>query len=379
MSTPGSIGGDGTLRPPRVLIVEPAASGGLAAHVRMEREILRAGGAELPEAGVRIASRPSPADLRTVRSLRRLLRGHGTGAQEGSISAIHAHGLRAGALAALARGPRGRTPRLVVTLHNRVVGGRAVRTLGQVLVRIIRSRADAVLTVSPDLDALVRGVPHLEHAIVPASPSPPTPGPTVPDGALRPEPLQVLVVARLAPQKGLDDLLDAVAILTRTPGPDGPPDLLVRIAGDGPQHEHLSARITAEDLPVELLGRREDVPALLAASDLVVSSALWEGQPVFLQEALRAGRPLVATDAGGTRLVTGEAATLVPVADPGALAAAIRDMVPEAAREAASRAATARARALPGRRELTAQLEAVLGISLDTPGAGTAAPPEDAR
>ncbi|MDN5601514.1 MAG: glycosyltransferase, partial [Brachybacterium sp.] len=78
-----------------------------------------------------------------------------------------------------------------------------------------------------------------------------------------------------------------------------------------------------EHLPVELLGRREDVPVLLERADLVVSAAVWEGQPVWLQEALRAGRAIVATDAGGTRWVTGEAAQLVPVGDPAALADAI--------------------------------------------------------
>ena len=51
---------------------------------------------------------------------------------------------------------------------------------------------------------------------------------------------------------------------------------------------------------MRLLGHRADVPDLLAAADVVVSSAVWEGQPVGIQEALHAGAAVVATDVGGT-------------------------------------------------------------------------------
>ncbi|WP_227488163.1 glycosyltransferase [Brachybacterium subflavum] len=359
---------------PRVLIVEPTASGGLAAHVRMERAVLAQAGVELPETDVRISSRPAPADVRTVRTLRARMRGAGA---RTAVDAVHAHGLRAGALAALARGLRGRGPRLVVTLHNRVVGPRAVRAMGRLLLRVIRSRADAVLTVSPDLDPLVRGVPEVEHALIPATPGPEAHAAArgaasdVPAGPARDEPgghgvldaLDVLVVARLAPQKGLDDLLDALVLLVAEASPAAP-GLRVRIAGDGPLASHLNGRIRAEHLPVELLGRREDVPDLLADCDLVVSSALWEGQPVFLQEALRAGRAIIATDAGGTRLVTGRAAHLVPVGDPAALARAITSLREEETRGSAEQASRERSRELSGPDDLLAQLTQVLRISL---------------
>ncbi|MBK0329803.1 glycosyltransferase family 4 protein [Brachybacterium sp. MASK1Z-5] len=333
----------------------------------MERAVLSEAGVELPEAGVRISSRPAPADARTVRTLRERMRGSGA---RTAVDAVHAHGLRAGALAALARGPRGLGPRLVVTLHNRVVGPRTVRAMGRLLLRVIRSRADAVLTVSPDLDPLVHGVPEVEHAIIPAGPGS---GATAVSGATAaasarpardaPDLLEVLVVARLAPQKGLDVLLDALGLLVGEAAPAAP-GLRVRIAGDGPLEPHLRARIRAERLPVELLGRREDVPDLLADCDLVVSSALWEGQPVFLQEALRAGRAIVATDAGGTRLVTGGAALLVPVGDPAALARAITSLRRTEARETAELASRECSRELSGPDDLLAQLTQVLRISL---------------
>ena len=139
----------------------------------------------------------------------------------------------------------------------------------------------------------------------------------VPDGAAL-----AVVTARLAPQKGLDMLLDAHRELL---GEDL--DLVTVVAGDGPLRASLEARIAEEGLPVRLLGHRTDVPDLLAAADVVVSSAVWEGQPVGLQEALHAGAAVVATDVGGTAAVVGDAALLVPPGDPVSLSRAIRDVV----------------------------------------------------
>ncbi|MDN5686965.1 MAG: glycosyltransferase [Brachybacterium sp.] len=312
-----------------VILVRPQADGGLAAHVDQELAELAASGIDVRQAPVRIQDRPRPlADLRTVRTLRRCL---GTAP---TPVALHAHGLRAGALAALAV-PRSGPPHLAVTLHNRTVGPLPVRAVGALLLRLLARRADTVLTVSPDLaeDARRAGARDVRHAVIPAPEAPrpgapPQPGAPVQTPPIPPHepgtggrattegPLDVLVVARLAPQKGLDGLLDAAALLDRD-------SVRIRVAGEGPLHAALQDRIRTEHLPVELLGRREDVPVLLERADLVVSAAVWEGQPVWLQEALRAGRAIVATDAGGTRWVTGEAAQLVPVGDPAALADAI--------------------------------------------------------
>lgn len=361
----------------RILLVRPAASGGLAAHVDQELALLRAAGHDVGEAPVRIRERPRPAaDLRTVRALREVLR------RSTDATTLHAHGLRAGALSALAVGPssrRGRPGhRLVVTLHNRTVGSRPTRAVGAALLRILARGADIVLAVSPDLADSARraGARDVRHALIPAPEAPPAAeratavasGPPSADATTArltaageaerdPEGLAILVIARLAPQKGLDDLLDAAALLR-----DADP-VRFRIAGDGPLHADLAARIRAEHLPVELLGRREDIPALLAEVDLVVSAARWEGQPVSLQEALRAGRAIVATDAGGTRWVTGDAAVLVPVGDPAGLAAAISSMRDPATRREAEAASLLRAQDLPTPEDLLTQLEEVLASS----------------
>ncbi len=71
---------------------------------------------------------------------------------------------------------------------------------------------------------------------------------------------------------------------------------------------------------VRLIGRREDVPELLAAADLALLTSSWESRSVLAQEALYARVPLVATRVGGIPDLVGDAAELVPYADPKALA-----------------------------------------------------------
>ncbi|MDP9241536.1 MAG: glycosyltransferase, partial [Actinomycetota bacterium] len=85
----------------------------------------------------------------------------------------------------------------------------------------------------------------------------------------------------------------------------------------------LAAEIARVDAPVWLLGWRTDLADLFAAADVVVSTSVWEGSPLAVQEALRAGRPFVATDVGGVRSLVGAGAELVPSGDPAALADAI--------------------------------------------------------
>jgi glycosyltransferase involved in cell wall biosynthesis len=71
---------------------------------------------------------------------------------------------------------------------------------------------------------------------------------------------------------------------------------LLLIAGAGPQEQDIRAEAGPR---VRLLGSREDVPALLNAADGFVLSSVIEGLPLALLEAAAAGRPCVATDAGG--------------------------------------------------------------------------------
>jgi glycosyltransferase involved in cell wall biosynthesis len=173
----------------------------------------------------------------------------------------------------------------------------------------------------------------------------------------------IAVVARLAEQKGLPTLLDASAgWARRTPAP------LVAIAGDGPLEAPLRARIENETLPVRLLGRRSDVPELLATADVAVVSSVWEGQPLIVQEVLRAGRPLVATRVGGIPGMVGDAAVLVPSGDEAALEAAVSRILddPVFAERLAS-SASRQALRLPTEEDAIDQLTHVYARATGTP------------
>lgn len=355
----------------RVVQVCGSTGGGVGRHVReiavalAERHTVVLAGPEGVLVGVvspvrttlvDIADRPRPADREVVRQLRVL-------AEDADV--VHAHGLRAGALAAIAVGavrPRTARPALVVTLHNLAVGGPRVRAISAALEALVNRRADAVLGVSSDLvaRARARGAAYAERALVPAPPrreaSPLSDAQRTALGLDDGATALVLTVARLAPQKGLDLLADAAGLLAVDSGRP----LVWAVAGDGPLEAELRARVDEETLPVQLLGRRDDVPDLLAAADVFVSTSAWEGQPLGVQEALGAGVAVVATDVGGTAEVTGDAAVLVPYPDAVALAAAIRDLVEHDERRATlAAAALERAAELPRLADVLVQLESV--------------------
>ena len=106
--------------------------------------------------------------------------------------------------------------------------------------------------------------------------------------------------------------------------------LQIVIAGDGPERERLeqlAGRLGVTDR-VKFLGFRRDVPALLAASDLVVLPSLREGLSISLLEAMAAGKPIIATSIGSQREVASHAdmARLVRPADARALSEAIAEL-----------------------------------------------------
>jgi glycosyltransferase involved in cell wall biosynthesis len=324
----------------RIVEVLATSAGGVGTHVRSLIPVLQnagasvgvsgapateelfafgAAGAEFTPAGISAGLAPA-ADARAVLQLRRALAG---------ADLVHAHGLRAGLVAAAARRAAGLgSVPLVLTLHNALLedGGRLHGLLRRVEATTIRA-ADLVLAVSGDLAANARQAGARDVRVAPVT-APPLPPATRTRAEVRAElgldagrPL-VLAVARLHPQKGYDVLLDALARW----GPREPMPL-VAIAGDGPLHGELAARIRAERLPVTLLGRRDDVADLLGAADVCVLASRWEGSPLVAQEALRAGTLLVATRAGGMPELLGDGALLVPVGDADALADALHDVL----------------------------------------------------
>jgi glycosyltransferase involved in cell wall biosynthesis len=137
-----------------------------------------------------------------------------------------------------------------------------------------------------------------------------------------PEAFLWLAVGSLDPQKDHASLLRATARLRRRR-----PGVRIAVAGDGPLRgrlRQLSREMSLEDV-VHWLGRRHDVPDLLAAGDAFVSSSRWEGSPNAVLEALACALPVAATDVGGVRELVqhGRSGFLVPPGDTEALAAAM--------------------------------------------------------
>ncbi|MEU4036279.1 glycosyltransferase family 4 protein [Streptomyces collinus] len=239
---------------------------------------------------------------------------------------VHAHGLHASFRAVLALGGRG-TP-LVVTWHNRARAEGARAHLLRLLERRVVRTAAVVLGTTSDLVDRARrtGARDARLAAV-ALPGGRRPVDSDDPDRLRPKiraelgatgrPL-LMAVGSLDRQRGYDVLLDAARAWR-----DLDPVPLVVVAGEGPLRPVLQRRIEDEELPVRLVGLREDVPELLTAADLALLTSRWESRSVLAQEALHARVPLVATRVGGIPDLVGDAAELVPRDDAEALSEAV--------------------------------------------------------
>lgn len=239
---------------------------------------------------------------------------------------VHAHGLHASFRAALALS--GRSTPLVVTWHNRAHAEGARGHLLRMLERRVVRAAAVVLGTTSDLVDRARRT-GARDARLAAVALPGTRQPVDQDEAelLRPKvraelgamgrPL-LIAVGSLDRHRGYGHLLDAARAWCRL----DPVPLLV-VAGEGPLRPALQRRIEDEELPVRLLGRRDDVPELLAAADLALLPSSWESRSVLAQEALHARVPLVATAVGGVPDLVGDAAELVAYGDARALADAV--------------------------------------------------------
>lgn len=135
------------------------------------------------------------------------------------------------------------------------------------------------------------------------------------------------IAAVLRSWKGHLDLLDAMATVRGLI-----PDVRLLIVGEGPMRERIQARI--RDLGLDgcaiLTGYREDIASVLAAVDIaVMASYASEGIPQFALQAMAAGKPVVATRAGGIPEVVQEGVTgrLVEPRRPDLLSQAIVDLL----------------------------------------------------
>jgi glycosyltransferase involved in cell wall biosynthesis len=125
---------------------------------------------------------------------------------------------------------------------------------------------------------------------------------------LTPADFVIGTVARMAPEKNLEHLLRAIAVLTSSYGLDGRMVWGVIAGPDGGSRGKLEAE--AERLGIanrmKILQATEKVPELLRALDAFVMTSFYEGAPFALLEAIAMGLPVVASAVGAiTEIIDG--------------------------------------------------------------------------
>jgi len=207
----------------------------------------------------------------------------------------------------------------------------------------------------PDRTITIHNGIEVRDAAAPASIAPAPPGPVL------------LEIGRLCDVKGQRALIAALPRLART-------DVTLLFAGEdiesgGAYRSSLEREATELGVAdrVRFLGRREDVPALLAAADALVLPSSIEGLPLVVLEAMAARRPVVATAVGGTpeAVVDGETGMLVPPGDIDALVRAIDAVLGDP--ELARRLGEAGERRVRERFDAEATAQRILGLYASRP------------
>ncbi len=337
-----------TLRRPRLgLIVTRMDVGGVPDHVvtligelKDEFEITLLTGsidehnsAALSEHGITAVVLPSfrrlPDPFRDIRLLRDLMRE----IRVRQFDVVHTHMSKAalaGTIAARLVRPR---PRIVNTAH--ILGSIALtKPVPHWLFRqydglLLGRGTDAVIVVSEAIRSQALGLRIIppdklvavQNGILPERFQVSREAAATVRAALGAEPDDVLVVnvARLVAFKGIEMLIDALALaLPRQPR------LRAAIVGDGVLRAELTERARARGIEnrVMFTGVRRDVPEILAAADIFALPSICEGMPIAVLEAMAAGLPVLATAVDGIPevVIDGEAGLLSPPRDAAAFA-----------------------------------------------------------
>ncbi|WP_370894797.1 glycosyltransferase family 4 protein [Janibacter sp. GXQ6167] len=254
------------------------------------------------DAGVR-------ASIATVRHHLRTLR----------PAVVHSHLSWADVVVAAAVPLRDR-PLVVTTEHgiaadDLVYHGTRARSRAKAAMHHLRlRRADAAIAVSESTARVMRAKWH-----------PSTPITVIRNGIDRPlEParresgLHIVSIARLAPEKRIDALLDAFAVIAAQR-----PEARLTIAGEGPLRSEIEARVDDLGLGdlVSLPGH-VDAPELMRTAHVLAQLSVWENASYSLLDALVAGLGVVATPVGGNPEIV-PASCLVDADDSSAVASAL--------------------------------------------------------
>jgi glycosyltransferase involved in cell wall biosynthesis len=296
----------------------------LARHVLAEQgdvTLASSGGwlaEQLEDAGARVLDLPLRGHrvdhlARSALALRRA-----TGACPADV--LHAHNVKAAAVAAALAGPRRAPIPMLVTLHG-VPNARY-----SAAARILSRCADELVAVSePVLEQIVSaGFPSARARVIENAVAPPTAHPCREARqrlGLADDVPVVLCLARFSPQKRQDLLVAA--------WDDVDPRAVLLLAGDGETRPLIGQAIARSDRAdrIRLLGERRDADWLLAAADVCVLPTDWEGLPISVLEAMSAGVPVVASAVPGVTHFGAAAVELVRPDSADALGAGLRHVL----------------------------------------------------
>lgn len=135
------------------------------------------------------------------------------------------------------------------------------------------------------------------------------------------DPRLVAVMGRLAPEKGIDVLIDAIA---------GTPDLRLVVVGDGPERGRLEEQAFARGLAqrVRFVGWCSDPWSLRPSPAALVVPSRRDNAPLVIVEAMQRAVPILACRVGGiAELVDDDSGVLVPPENVDALSAALRSLL----------------------------------------------------
>ena len=244
--------------------------------------------------------------------------------KERKFSVVHTHLTYANIIAGLA-GKITRTP-LISTLHSTAVDRRHAHFLRDKIELMILSSVNKVLGVGKSVSDIYEPILGREVSVLANAVDENTKLTKQEYKMLRAQiglassQPTFISVGRLSPDKDVDGLLQAFSIIRKSAQ-----NAVLLIVGDGELRPELEEK--AQSLGLEKavfwLGMRNDVPKLLAVSDVYISASRREGLPISLLEAMMAALPMVVTDVGEVAALVGnDAGILVPHSEPTLLAEA---------------------------------------------------------
>jgi glycosyltransferase involved in cell wall biosynthesis len=247
------------------------------------------------------------------------------------VELFHAHWTIPAGLVALIASRLLRKP-FVVSSYGSDLTFASREPLSRAIISVVLKRVNHFIGLSKELDTIAKelGVPAPRATIIPDGVRPELFAEVPKDRTEIRKHLQlgngpvVLYVGRLDKMKGLQYLLEAMTLLSKAFSKR----LTLLIVGDGPEKLHLKQLAESASYRTRFVGPvpHTQIPEILSIADVCVLPSMSEGLSSFLEEAMFAGRPIVATCVGGTPdiISSGVNGLLVDPADSVELSQAIR-------------------------------------------------------